>query len=74
MKKSPEPENNWHPYPNDVCWFYDYLGFTPTIGTYVAMDETLFLADIPNGKGSLVLKSFNYCLPFTGTLPDNYTK
>lgn len=64
----------WRPYTDEVCWFYDYLDFTPTVGTFVIMDGDNFLADIPNGKGSLILTSFNHCAPFIGTLPEYYIK
>ena len=59
----------WIPEPGEWCWFWDYLGFTPTIGTYVRRVKENFLADIPNGKGSLTLKSFKYCQPLIGEIP-----
>ena len=61
----------WIPEPSEWCWFYDYLGFTPTIGIYAGREEENFLADIPNGKGSLSLMSFKYCQPLIGELPSN---
>lgn len=59
----------WIPEPDEWCWFWDYLGFTPTIGIYVGIEEENFLADIPNGKGSLSLTSFKYCQPLIGEIP-----
>ena len=59
----------WNPEPGEWCWFWDYLGFTPTIGIYVGRSKENFLADIPNGKGSLSLMSFKYCQPFIGESP-----
>ena len=61
----------WIPEPDEWCWFCDYLGFTPTIGIYVKREEENFLADIPNGKGSLSLMSFKCCQPLIGELPSN---
>ena len=61
----------WNPKPDEWCWFWDYLGFTPTIGIYVGREEENFLADIPNGKGSLSLMSFKYCQPLIGEIPSH---
>ena len=61
----------WTPYPYEWCWFWDYLGFTPTIGIYAGKEEENFLADIPSGKGSLSLMSFKYCQPLIGELPSH---
>ena len=59
----------WTQEPGEWCWFWDYLGFTPTIGIYVGKEKENFLADIPNGKGSLSLMSFKYCQPLIGDIP-----
>ena len=61
----------WIPKPDEWCWFWDYLGFTPTMGIYVGREEENFLADIPNGKGSLSLMSFKYCQPLIGEIPSH---
>ena len=57
--------SKWTPTKDEYCFFFDYQDVTPLVATFLAQAENgKFLANIPDGKGTLTLSEFTYCIPF----------
>ena len=57
--------SKWTPSKDEYCFFFDNENVTPLVATFLAQAENgKFLANIPDGKGTLTLGEFTYCIPF----------
>jgi hypothetical protein len=59
----------WEPKDEEYCWFFDHESFTPILAKFIGVIyNNNYLASVSNGKGSLRLKEFKYCKPFSGSI------